>query len=710
MTRSPEAPLELAAGSRHDPLMKILNVQARMELLPRVVALGDQNKGTLGFLAADAVRECAERGWILAAVAGEELLGYLLFRRPPSKDRASITHLCVASDSRRSGVASALVRALKEESADLAGISLWCRRDYEAANFWPTRGFVVVAEKAGRGIQPHLLENWWFDHCQRTLLDGVDTDEELELAVLDQNVFLDLVSPVRPARDSAGLDEAWLFSYLDLCLTPEILNEIAQGEDEFTRKENRRAVSRFRLLRAPDRAFQEAMTELDEVLGSESGEKHAADRRQLAHALANNADYFVTRDRRLLGLSERVESETGLLVLRPSRLVLSIDSLYRRNEYQLRRLRGCRVVKVRRERGDIDDVVARFLSTATGEKKHELRELLHRLGARPQRARIDVVNSESPRGEGLLALEATDGVAEAYAMRMIGRSPKLLCNMLVDLLEMQSARENLDVLIVKDQHLPREARSVLRARRFFEDESGYWCRVSLRGVMSAADALGRLEALEGVAPPVAAIRKRIVADGVLSDRSTSSPYELERVLRPAKIHDADVPNYIIPIQPQWAAELFDEGLAGDRLLSERADTLFSRKNVYYRSRRPYLPKTPARVMWYVSGKKGWHGSGSVRAVSVLESAVVGRAKSLFAKYKDLGVYEWRHLMKLTGDDPQGELMVLLFADTECLGRPVPIERVRSIFRSHGKAENSFQGPVMVPSALFLRLYSEGRHG
>ncbi len=131
--------------------ISIINVRSQLELIEQVILLGDKNQNTLGFFPRKAFYTAAEDGKILAAIIDGRCVGYLLFRIVKTMNKASITHLCVDKDFRHEGVGICLVEELKKLTKNCAGISLYCRRDYESNNFWSHIGFIYKSEKLGRG-------------------------------------------------------------------------------------------------------------------------------------------------------------------------------------------------------------------------------------------------------------------------------------------------------------------------------------------------------------------------------------------------------------------------------------------------------------------------------------------------------------------------------------------------------------------------------
>ncbi len=120
---------------------------------------------TLGFFPEGAFEHYAQKGQIIIAIdSSNTLLGYLLYRVTPSRNDASIVHLCVNKDARGHGIASLLVKELLATTKQLKGIGLKCRRDFEASKIWPKFGFKAMSESVGKSKGGSTLTRWWYDH------------------------------------------------------------------------------------------------------------------------------------------------------------------------------------------------------------------------------------------------------------------------------------------------------------------------------------------------------------------------------------------------------------------------------------------------------------------------------------------------------------------------------------------------------------------
>lgn len=182
---------------------------------------------------------------------------------------------------------------------------------------------------------------------------------------------------------------------------------------------------------------------------------------------------------------------------------------------------------------------------------------------------------------------------------------------------------------------------------------------------------------------------------------------IERLLWPAKIIDAYIPTFLIPIKAEWAKELFDETLAGQTLFGAKLELGLSREGVYYRAKTPAAGlKAPARILWYVSYDRRFTGSGHVRACSRLDDVIIDKPKNLYRRFRRLGIYDWSHVFDLAKQDLDYEIMALRFSDSELLTKPIQWNELQHVLRSFG-CKTQIQSPVALSPQLFADLYRRG---
>jgi ribosomal protein S18 acetylase RimI-like enzyme/predicted nucleic acid-binding protein len=290
---------------------------------PELVAIKElwrQNSATLGFFPQGAFTDYAEKGGLItAADAHRQLLGYLAFRR--ARQQAVIVHLCVKPQLRNRGVARALFGAFQEATADLMGARVTCRKDFAAVALWPKFGFLCVSEQPARE-EGRILQRWWLDYGHpnlfRPLIRG-------PLAVLDANVFFDLQADDPDSLESHALRADWLDEAFMLALTPEIYNEISRDTNESRRSRNLSAASRYEQICGRGGEVTKLRDELAQQLSPLRSVQDESDVRQLAHAIACDATFFISRDGRLLDAAPALLAGYQIHVLRPAGLISRFD-------------------------------------------------------------------------------------------------------------------------------------------------------------------------------------------------------------------------------------------------------------------------------------------------------------------------------------------------------------------------------------------------
>jgi hypothetical protein len=84
--------------------LKVGEVRPGDPVVDELIKLGKRYSRTLGMMPAGAFWEAAYRGSLVAAMLDGRPVGYALFRLPRS-NQVMLSHLCVASEARGSGMA-----------------------------------------------------------------------------------------------------------------------------------------------------------------------------------------------------------------------------------------------------------------------------------------------------------------------------------------------------------------------------------------------------------------------------------------------------------------------------------------------------------------------------------------------------------------------------------------------------------------------------
>lgn len=657
--------------------------------LDEVFDLYRKNSATLGFLPRGAFDEFAREGRILVTYSGPILDGYLAYR--VAGHDAVIVHLCVRAALRRSGVASVLLEALFRQTSSLNSVRLSCREDYAANSLWPRHGFICDAEKPGRGSDGARLYQWYRRQAGDVPpLIAVIHERQREgrhLVAVDANVFFDFDSDQPRADESKALLADWLVPDVLVVVTAELKNEITRQEDQTMRERARLTMASFQILEGAPDAVAKCLRDIHTVLPPPESPSDESDRRQLAHAAAENASFFVTRDRDLLNHSDAIKALLGVVVLRPADLVIHLHEWGSKEQYAPARLVGT-IVKRRRPKSENE--IAPFQRFGQAESKADWLSLSRRVLADPVRydtylfeppdAPPKVLVSLDTAAESVLGIEVLRGLSHPLTTTLLRR---VLSEVLV-----QAQVDGQTLVVCKDAGDPLVA-AALSDLGFTESTSGYF-KGSLREVVPVDDVQVTIEGLtqDGYRLPI-----------------PNDAIALERHYWPLKVVGTDVPTFIVPILPHWAAQLFDTRLAEAALFGAKTEIALALENVYYSASKIDIP-AGARILWYVSGK-GADQVSQIRACSICQETVAGTASSLFRQFARLGIYRWADLVRAASGDLSKELRAYRFALTERFTRPVPWARFQQVLNDHLGHGNPCAGPFQVPEGVFQDLYTEG---
>lgn len=676
--------------------------------LHEVKKLWRANAATLGFFPEGAFEEYASKGCILVASdqAGS-LAGYLLFRR--SGDRLAIVHLCVRDEMRGRRIARALFDALVTTSKSFRGINVSCRRDYSASALWPQLGFVAVREKPGRGTKNTVLTNWWFD-CGNpdlfSLLEKAETEQKLTV-VIDANVFYDLNNPVAPdTEESKALQADWLQSSVELQITPETLNEINRHSTQSHRLRNRQRAAQFTAVRTRHDRFAAAESTVKQYFRSPLSESDASDVRQLAWTIASGCRFFVTRDEKVLNLSSRLYREFGTSAIRPSDLIAQLDELQERSKYNPARVAGALTLRRLRD-APTNSFINVLQASVRKETKPRFRERLCKYLATPKTCHCWGLFWEEDRPAALVVYDWSSKVELLVPFMRIARGPEavtIVRNLLLRVVK-EAAAENRPRIVITDPYCLDFVEEELK-KDGFSREDRHWVKHTMPIAVTAKTFVEQLGLIGGLG---GSGRKPDATQGlsgiVRSDARTA--HRLERAYWPLKIIDAPLPSYIISIQPQWAAELFDDDLANQDLFGARTKLSLNREGVYYRSASNRGGLTaPGRIFWYVKDDKTYQGSKCIRACSFLDDVVVGRPKELFRRFDQLGVYKWKDLIELAKENIDTSLMAVRYSDTQLLANPILWDTFQAVLQEAG-VRTQLQSPQLIPPQVFAKLYGLG---
>lgn len=639
----------------------------------QVLRLYRANSATLGFFPQGALDEFVDEGCVLVALDDGGLLGYLAYRI--CADSAKIVHLCVDSEQRGRGVARGLAEELFRETATVQDVRLLCREDYPLTEFWPRLGFVCANEKAGRSKSGKKLFLWVRRNGELPpLLAAIDAASRAnkKTAVVDANVFYDFGETDDRSQESKGLLADWLTDDVVICLTAEIKNEISRHPDSEFRIRRRGQVEDFTVLEATADKLKPALTLIETLLPPANGAADESDRRQLAHAIAEEAEFFITRDQTVLDHAESLRVEAAIEVLRPTDFLVRLHS-QNGERYAPARLVGTSVTETR---ASSEAQLASFQRFASSESKARWLQLIRPILTQPQRFETNLVSWQGSAH----AAYSVDVTSSSVCIPLLRahrdpRAPTVLRRILAEIL--LRAQTNAPATVVCEDVGDPVVHSALEDVGFVLRDGRYE-----KWTMRAVVDISQVEALVPTLAPQAG----------------SGPDLIERRCWPLKTRGSNIPAYLIPIRPHWAAQLFDSDLASRDLFGARLETALALENVYYSSSMIDIP-AGVRVLWYVSDPVQ-----AVRAASISLGTVRAPARLLFRQFSRLGIYSWADLMRKAKGQPDQPLNAYRFAYTERFPRPVPLGEFQAILHQQIGHGNPLAGPVRLSEQVFLDVY------
>ena len=639
---------------------RIEPVEASGALYDQVIALGNANSATLGYLPYAVFKEAAESERLLAAARDGEVIGYALFALRSRRYEVSLTHLCIRGNERGKGTARSLVEEIAQRHATRRGIRLRCRVDYPAHQMWPRLGFEQWGRRPGRSQAGHELATWWRPLADLSLFDSVvqlpeaATVDDRLVASLDTNIVLDLLEG-RNRDASLGLVADWIHDHAELVVTAQVSSELRSGDSSAAMAQPNTGRPEFTELRANSDAVEESFAKLRAV--EELTTIRDGDLRIAAETAAGGATHLISRDEALLRSAEAVQRLTGIAVLRPADFLLTIQAdstaafepeFIKTSGFAVRRSAGLPTA----------EVLGRFTGQAPGERSWDLREQLARTVSQVEGRIEEITASGIPWV--LAAHHPVENSLRVTALRSLGdRRAYSLLRQLIHTLRQRAMVAGVTRVEVGDD----VAQEVGRALRDegFAISNGTWRAEVSQQVIGCNDPLP-----EGFGPSGA--EKDTLPVPLISR------LELERW--PFKLFTGAVPCHVVPIQPSYGETLLGYRDAQMKLIETAPEAATARENAYYMAHRPGL-EAPARIVWLVTG--GGPSVG-VRAMSWLNEVDTGTPERLHGRYARRGVFDREQVRECAtlGRDGSRSTTVLLFSRTDVFDTAVSAERAREL--------------------------------
>ena len=661
------------------PSFQIKSIGPDSPLLTEVLLLHAASKSNLGAFPKGAFEDAAHQKRILVAIASDKsLAGYLVYR--VAKNRAAVAHLTTNKRFKGQGAARSLMDALKLETKHLAGISVKCRRDYNIGDMWAGFGFTVRQTREGRGRDRALLDCWWFDHGHEDLFSfaaGQDDDSAVLLVAIDANVFYDLTSDNRPqGEDTKVLEADWLEDSIVLCITQEMYAEIHRSADETKKAKSRGSADGFRLLKTKEETIARLEKELKVIFKDAVLDRDLSDMRQVAYAIAAEVPFLVTRDNPMLSRSGPVFEKYGLRILHPTDLINHLDTLRRESEYRPSGLEGSLWRKRLVTKDDVKQIVTAFRHP-NKERANEFERTVRHFLASPDKWASSIIVDNA--GAPVVYLVQSKGNPD-YVEIVLARhsdhqlAPTLLRHIFYSLNREPSQAGN-RIISVNDPKASGPAKSALAEIGFLADGDAWW-KLSAVGISTRQELAARVKASKLPVP----LRDRLAKAAwfhEFTDAETARS-QLERAFSPVKIVSPATPCFVVSIRPDWAAHFFDIPVGGQMLTDLKDELHLGIEGVYYCSAKNKYLQAPGRILWYVSKGPKQTGSMTIKACSHLEEVVSGTPKQLFAKFRHLGVFSWKHVLEAADGKLENNLIAFRFKRTERFVREITLKEIEKL--------------------------------
>lgn len=691
--------------------IKVIQVSPDSKYLTMVRDLGDANSATLGFLPADAFKQYAERGGMLAAIdASGTFMGYLLYRTSQRRNNvATIAHLCVKPEFRGKKVSERLFEELRTRTQLLYGIDLYCRADYkEASALWARLKFRPLNEKLGRGKQNNILLHWWYQHPHATLFDEADlfTDNDKTEVVIDSNIFFDFGDINAASDESKSLHSDLISQDFEFLVTPELIHEINRQQHEQIRKTSRQKESAYRKVDEIEVGSQQKiLLELKRKYETWTTDSLVSDLTHIAWCISSQVKFFVTRDEQILNLAFEIYEQYGLQVFRPTDLILYADELDRAKDYQGMRLAGTDLT-FRPVRKQEESNLAEAFQYTDKEKRNAFLEALRALQSTPKETRCYVVeDNEVPLI--LFCFKKNTSTLEIPLLRInLKAYQKQIMRYLLLHFVTHSSRNGGNFTVITENILHESIERELQEDLFLP-KGTTWIKPNLLTIAPAVEIADSFNESLRMYPEILSFYSVHINALKQSETLNNNQmiYAVERALHPAKIADANMDCVLVPIKQIWISTWFDEELALGTLWGADKKLAFNREHIYYSSAKRSFT-TPCRILWYVTSDHE-NGGKVVRACARLDEIIVGSAKKLYQQFKHLGIYEWVNILKTAGGDHNAQLTAFRFSDAELFRESVTFEELEQFCREETGNNPPIYGPSRVPKGVFEKVYRRG---
>ncbi|WP_165076916.1 MULTISPECIES: GNAT family N-acetyltransferase [unclassified Desulfovibrio] len=660
-------------------------------IIDQVVSLADSNKKTLGFLPESAIRERCEKGEVFVCLIQNELIGYILFSHSKRNHVIRIHHLCIEKDKRNNGLAKLIFKNFLKNIQNAYFIELYCREDYHMDRFWHHLGFNIIKACEGRATNELSILHLYRYQIQKNLINIIEDLENRPKVLLDASIVLEMNREVEGFTESNSL--LMYFNDVVFFVAPVIYKYIERQRNEYIKTSSIDKANYFKTLPFSTEKMDAARSSIQ----SEFPAIKESDRDQLACAITNKVNFFITRDGQLLNekVVQRFADDYNIMIYSPAEFLHNIDFILNREAIKTSLLPTTlgKLVDIFLDEAELCD---KFLNTSKGERKYLFIEKIKNNVKNAKLKSIIISN----RDFGIIYYSIECNILRVHLLRTnIGCESfaKSATFFILEQLIQIATQKYVSLIIIEDVYANLDIGEISKGLGFFNNK-----KISLRYIGKASK---YLDFVEDKLPDWAFSELKEHVQPVSEAKDIYSQVRLERNFSPAKFTDIDIPAYIIPIRVQWAKDLISPAVIDQHELfaSSTSNVLMHELNVYFTGTKTRI-SAPSRILWYITNcNNKYRETKYIIASSYLDEVYTGSKGDIFKKFWKIGVYKWKDINK----NSFTTCKALLFSRTEIFPNKVSYEFMKDVIKRHmGKGLTAISA-VTISQGAFFEIYKQG---
>lgn len=685
----------------------------------QVNQLGDKNNKTLGFSNYSIFKRYAENPGIIVALVDQDLAGYLMWSINSQKNYGRIWHLCIKPEYRGQKITKHLNNKLIQLTKDkVRGIRFECKPSYGIDEMWRKLGYVPIHEKRAK-TDGDILKVWSLEFINPAypsiFSPDVSTDFLQIKSAIDAETLYQFIQD-KKSKDNENLSLDWLRSYLGVCITDEIFNEIDQFYSDSDKKKLRKiSTSHFSKQDSDPTVFENFINKINSAMNQNEFQLDRTGVRHLARCAASDIPYLITSKQDILAISDFLYINFGVRSISMENIIKLRDEIISQLDYQPLRLANNILEKRSLDYFNLEEIVKIIRYRELDEDRNQMLMKLRSYISQKDKFTSTVLVYDGQPYICIVYDQSKPNRIEVPFLRCLNSSSisYTLMNYIVDDLIKISISKRRDFLYIIDNDLGELESRALQNQYFIKESQGYkWIKCSPLRVLKKQEAVQYLnlasQEITGYSS-ASQILISILNSNRFDDTDGLAAIDIERLLWPLKIENSNIPNFIVPIKPEAAKELFDYNLAKQTLFGVQKHNLFlSVESVYYKSyfSNGGLKQAPARILWYVSQSKdkGFSDLSTIRACSQVDDVIINSPEELHKRFQHLGFYDLPQIQDCAKNNPENQVRAIKFSHTELFDNPINLETIREYLQ---KPKLTIRSPQKISQDQFIDFYTLG---